>query len=147
MQWIHAQILDELSTHELYQMLRLRQDVFIVEQECIFSDIDNVDPLCEHLLLKIDNDIIGCSRIVPPGKIFEHPSIGRIAVHKEYRGKGLGKKIVEKSLKILSETGTENVIIEAQTYLLAFYKSLGFNTISEAYPVDGISHNKMIYRF
>ncbi|MDX1640616.1 MAG: GNAT family N-acetyltransferase [Balneolaceae bacterium] len=147
MQWIHALSMDDLSVLDLYKMLKLRQDIFIIEQDCIYDDIDNIDPFCEHLLLKDGNKVIACSRIVPAGKKFDDPSIGRIAVDKNYRGRSLGKKLVQKSLDILSKTNTDAVIIEAQSYLLAFYESLGFQKTSDAYPVDGIPHNKMIYQY
>lgn len=147
MQWIHARSLSDLSPDDLYQMLKLRQDVFIIEQECIYDDIDNIDPLCEHLLLKDGPEVIACSRIVPAKIKFEHPSIGRIAVHKEYRKRGFGKEIVQMALEILAKKNLDTVIIEAQSYLLTFYESLGFQKNSEAYPVDGISHHQMIFRY
>lgn len=147
MQWIHARSLDDLSSEDLYKMLKLRQDIFIIEQECIYDDIDNIDLVCEHLLLKDDTDVIACSRIVPENRKFEHPSIGRIAVHKMYRKRGLGKEMVLKALDVIAKKNLNTVIIEAQSYLLDFYESLGFNKISEAYPVDGISHHKMIFRY
>lgn len=147
MQWIHARSLSDLSPDDLYQMLKLRQDVFIIEQECIYHDIDNIDPVCEHLLLKDESDVIACSRIVPEKIKFEYPSIGRITVQKQYRMRGLGKKMVQQALDVLAEKNIDTVIIEAQSYLLTFYESLGFKKISEAYPVDGISHHKMIFRY
>lgn len=147
MEWIYARSMKEFSANDLYSMLKLRQDIFIIEQKCIYEDIDNIDPKCEHLLVKEDNKIVGCCRIVPASIKFKHPSIGRVAVHKAYRKKGFGKKLVLKSLEILSERNTDSVIIEAQSYLLDFYESLGFTAISEAYPVDGISHHKMIFHY
>lgn len=147
MKWIHFKNFDDLSTLDLYQMLRLRQDIFIIEQDCVYDDIDDIDPYCEHLLLKDKNNVVGCSRIVPAHKKFEHPSIGRIAIDKKYRGKGLGKKIVQKSIQLLSKKNTETIIIEAQSYLQAFYESMGFEQISESYMVDGIPHIKMNFTF
>lgn len=147
MQWIHSEYFENLSPLDLYQILRLRQNVFIIEQECIYNDIDNLDPLSEHLLLKNESDVIGCLRIVPEQIKFDHPSIGRVAVHKEYRRNGLGKELVQRSMDILSKRDTEIVIIEAQRYLKEFYESLGFRQISESYTVDGIPHIKMDFTF
>lgn len=147
MQWIHAKTMEQLSPLDVYQLLKLRQDIFIIEQECIFYDIDNIDQKSEHLLLKDGTKVIGYSRIVPAGEIFTAPSIGRIAVHKDYRRMGLGKKIVQKSLDILAKEKSNKVIIEAQNYLREFYESLGFVKISDLYPLDGITHIKMSFHF
>lgn len=147
MQWIHARSMADLSAFDLYQMLKLRQDIFIIEQECIYDDIDNIDPICEHLLLKDGDLTIACTRIVPAGNKFDNPSIGRIAVQKNYRKRGIGKEMIQKALEILSTKNAEIVIIEAQSYLLDFYKSLGFQKVSDRYLVDGIPHIKMIFRY
>lgn len=147
MQLIYAQSLDDLSSMDLYMMLKLRQDIFIIEQDCIYNDLDNYDPLCEHLLLKDGTNVVACARIVPENTKFNQLSIGRVAVHKEYRRQGLGKEMMLKALEVLSKKNIDTVIIEAQSYLMAFYESLGFHKISEAYTVDGISHHKMIYRY
>lgn len=147
MEWVHTRKMENLSASDLYKMLKLRQDIFIIEQQCIYDDIDNIDPYCEHLLLKDENEVIGCSRIVPANKKFNEPSIGRIAVHIDYRKRGFGKLIVQESLDILSRRRIDTVIIEAQNYLLSFYESMGFKKIGDNYPVDGIIHSKMIYRF
>lgn len=147
MQWIHASNLEEISAGDLYQILKLRQDIFIIEQDSIYSDIDNIDPHSEHIFLKDDENVIAYSRIVPAGKKFDHPSIGRIVVRKSCRGAGFGKEIVQRSLNVLSERGVDTVLIEAQSHLQTFYESLGFKKISAPYPVDGISHIKMKHNF
>ena len=139
--------MQEVSATDLYQILKLRQDVFIVEQNCIYEDIDDLDPNSEHVFLKNDGKIIAYSRIVPAGMKFEYPSIGRIVINKSHRGKGFGKEIVQKSLNILSERKVKVVLIEAQSHLQRFYETLGFKKISDSYPVDGISHIKMTYEF
>lgn len=145
MQWIHASDLHEISANDLYQILKLRQDVFIIEQNCIYEDIDNLDPDSEHIFCKDDDNIIAYSRIVPAGKKFNYPSIGRIVINKSFRGEGYGKEIVQRSLTILSEREVRTVIIEAQNHLRGFYKSLGFEKISDPYEVDGILHIKMAH--
>lgn len=143
MQWIHATDLEEISARDLYLILKLRQDIFIVEQNCIYEDIDNIDPDSEHVYLKKDKQIIAYSRIVPAGIKFQYPSIGRIVVHKSFRGKGFGKEIVRRSLGLLSEREVATVLIEAQSHLQKFYESLGFRKVSSPYPIDGLSHIKM----
>lgn len=147
MQWIHAIDIQEISPIDLYNILKLRQDIFIIEQDSNYEDIDNLDPHSEHIFLKNDDQVIAYSRIVPAGKKYQHPSIGRIVVHKSFRGEGYGKELVKRSLKLLSERGIEVVFIEAQSHLQKFYGSLGFNKISDPYMVDGISHIKMMYQF
>lgn len=147
MQWIHAKSMADYSALDLYQMLKLRQDIFIIKQECIYNDIDNIDPFCEHLLLKEGDLAIACTRIVPAGKKFDDPSIGRIAVHKRYRKRGIGKEMIQKALAILSTKNAKTVVIEAQSYLLDFYESLGFRQVSDQYLVDGIPHIKMAFRY
>lgn len=146
MQWVHTSNLQEMSAIDLYQILKLRQDVFIIEQGCIYPDIDNLDPNSEHIYLKNDQEVIAYSRIVPAGKKFDHPSIGRIVTNKAFRRKGYGREIVQRSLTILKERGVKTVMIEAQNHLQKFYKSLGFQKIGEPYEVDGILHIKMIHR-
>lgn len=145
MQWIHASNLQEISADNLYQILKLRQDVFIIEQDCIYNDIDDLDPVSEHIFLKGDKQIIAYSRLVPAGKKFEYPSIGRIVTHKSFRGQGYGKEIIQRSLTILSQRGIKTVVIEAQSHLQKFYESLKFEKISDPYDVDGIMHIKMIH--
>lgn len=147
MQWIHARNLENINPLDLYNILKLRQDIFIIEQDCLYEDMDDVDPVCEHLFLKKYKRVITYARIVPAGKKMKHPSIGRIIVHKEYRGKGYGREIIRKALGILSQRKTEAVMIEAQSHLQTFYESLGFEKISDPYPVDGISHIKMNFQF
>lgn len=145
MQWIHTTDMQEISANDLYQILKLRQDIFIIEQDCIYDDIDNIDPYCEHVFLKNNEQMIAYSRIVPAGKKFKHPSIGRIAIHKSFRGQGYGKEIVQRSLTLLFERGAKAVLLEAQSHLQDFYECLGFEKVSDPYPVDGISHIKMIH--
>ena len=146
MKWKHVKKFNSLTASDIYKILKLRQDIFIIEQDCIYEDIDNLDKFSEHLMLFDGETLAAYSRIVSPGKKFEDYSIGRIIVEKEYRGKNLGREIVKKSLSILKERNTDIVRIEAQEYLLDFYTSLGFQAISDSYPVDGIPHIEMKIR-
>ena len=133
----------DLSPSLLYQILKLRQDIFIIEQKCIYDDIDNIDPFCAHLCLMENEVLIGYARIVPPGKKFTPPSIGRIIVSPEKRGNKYGRMIIRESLKIVSSQGAEKVIIEAQNHLKNFYESEGFIKEGPVYDVDGIAHIQM----
>jgi ElaA protein len=133
----------DLTPSLLYKVLKLRQDVFIIEQNCIYDDIDDVDPYCDHLCLLEGDKLIGYSRIVPAGKKFKYPSIGRIIVSPEERGNSYGRHLIRKSLEILNSQGAEKTIIEAQSHLKNFYESEGFIAEGKDYDVDGIPHVKM----
>ncbi|MCC5906412.1 MAG: GNAT family N-acetyltransferase [Balneolaceae bacterium] len=143
MQWKHITRFSDFPPSDLYEVLKLRQDVFIIEQDCIYGDMDGKDVQSEHLLIIDDGLLAGYSRIVPAGLKFEVPSIGRIVVRHEFRGRNFGRKLVEKSIEIIREEYTGEIKIEAQFHLQFFYNSLGFVTISEAYNVDGIPHIEM----
>ncbi len=136
---------DALTNTELYKILQLRTAVFVVEQQCIFQDMDDRDLLSQHLYASHDNRIIACSRIVPPGISYTEPSIGRIATDKEYRGFGIGRALVERSIEVAHLSyGNVPLKIGAQLYLKRFYESFGFRQQSEIYMEDGIEHIHMI---
>jgi ElaA protein len=143
MNWKYVKRMEELSAEDLYKILKLRQDVFVIEQNCIYEDIDNLDQKSEHLLLESGNKLIAYSRIVPAGLKFATPSIGRIVVSPAHRGRGYGYRIVKKSIEIVRESGSKEVFIEAQEYLHDFYQQLGFEKISDPYDLDGIQHIEM----
>jgi ElaA protein len=146
MNWIHHATFDSISTLELYEILKLRQDVFIIEQDCIYKDIDNLDQASEHLVLKEHNIVAAYARIVPANVKYKEYSIGRIVVNPAYRGRGLGKGIVLKSLELLKQRQLSVVRIEAQAHLRKFYHELGFKDTGEVYELDGIPHIEMLYR-
>lgn len=125
---------------DLYRVLKQRQDIFIIEQDCIYNDIDTLDLVSRHLLLYDNNSLVAYCRIVPEGKKFDVPSIGRVIVNSDYRNLGKGKELMEKALDQLREENVSKVVIEAQEYLEKFYNSLGFLKRSEPYCVDGINH-------
>lgn len=125
---------------DLYRVLKQRQDIFIIEQDCIYNDIDTLDLVSRHLLLYDNNSLVAYCRIVPEGKKFDVPSIGRVIVNSDYRNLGKGKELMEKALDQLREENVSKVVIEAQEYLEKFYNSLGFLKRSEPYDVDGINH-------
>lgn len=143
MKWKHIKSFEELSPADVYNFLKLRQDIFIIEQDCIYEDMDSLDFESEHLMLYDRSTLAAYSRIVPAGKKFDQPSIGRITVANQYRRKGVGRELVEKSIEIIREGGHPAILIEAQIYLQNFYESAGFIKISAPYDVDGIEHIKM----
>lgn len=136
---------EELSVNDLYALLRLREQVFIIEQNCIYPDLDNKDQKAIHVLGKLNNTIIAYSRIFRSGDYFETASIGRVVTDDYYRNKKVGYTLVEKSIQEIKNQFDEDFItISAQSYLLRFYASLGFEAIGEEYLEDGIPHKKMI---
>jgi ElaA protein len=135
----------QLSVNELYQLLRLRSEVFVVEQNCVFLDQDNKDQQCYHLLLYADDKLAAYCRLVPPGISYPEVSIGRVITSSAYRGTGLGRKIMELAIQGCHYLfGPAAIRIGAQTYALPFYRSLGFVEEGEAYDEDGIEHIEMV---
>ena len=135
---------NELSGEELYQILRLRSEVFVVEQGCNFLDMDNKDQKCMHLMGYGENGLLAYSRIVPPGLSYEYPSIGRIVVSGKGRARGLGIELLEVSITELERMYGKTVIrIGAQLYLKKFYEFFGFIKSSDIYQEDLIDHIEM----
>ena len=143
---IVTKIFTELDKEELYQILRLRSEVFVVEQDCVYQDIDNKDQKATHLFYKKEEEIIGYTRIFKKGDYYENPSIGRVVVSKNKRGKDLGKEIMLESMKyIKNNIKGEKIELSAQVYLDNFYKELGFYSKGEEYLEDGIPHQRMFF--
>jgi ElaA protein len=135
---------DELSTQELYQILRLRSEVFVVEQNCVYQDIDNKDQKALHLFGILEGEIIAYSRLFKPGDYFEFSSIGRVVVAEKKRDKNFGHALIDQSiLEIKNRFKVENITISAQLYLKKFYESHGFKATSEMYLEDDIPHIEM----
>jgi len=136
---------NELSTHELYVILQLRSEVFVVEQDCVYQDLDNKDLDAYHVLGILDKEIVAYARIFKPGDYFLESSIGRIVVKKEFRKFQYGYKLVENSIQFIENNLQQNtILISAQSYLTKFYNSLGFIRVGEEYLEDGIPHIKML---
>jgi ElaA protein len=134
----------DLSPLELYQILRLRSEVFVVEQNCVFLDMDNKDQYCDHLMIYTDQ-LAAVSRLVPPGISYPEMSVGRVASHPSARGTGIGKILMEESLRNLyAKYGNGPIRIGAQYYLKKFYEGFGFRQCSEIYDEDGIDHILML---
>jgi len=135
---------DELSTKELYQILRLRSEVFVVEQNCVYQDIDNKDQKAVHLFGEFEGEIIAYSRLFKPGAYFEFSSIGRVVVAEKYRNKNFGHELIDQSiLEIKKHFKEDNITISAQLYLKKFYQIHGFINTSEEYLEDDIPHIEM----
>ncbi len=135
---------DELSTQELYQILRLRSEVFVVEQNCVYQDIDNKDQKALHLFGIVEGEIIAHSRLFKPGDYFEFSSIGRVVVALKHRDKNFGHELIDQSiLEINRRFNVQNITISAQLYLKKFYESHGFVATSETYLEDDIPHIEM----
>ncbi len=138
---------NELSTLELYAILKLRQEVFIVEQNCPYLDCDGKDLESYHLLCyDTEQNLVAHSRLLPEGISYKgFVSIGRVVSAESVRGKGYGKLLMEESLlQIKLLFGELPIKIGAQSYLLKFYSSFGFVSTGEEYLEDGIPHTKMV---
>ena len=132
---------EELSKLELYKILRLRAEVFIVEQDCVYQDVDDKDQKALHVLLKKSEDIIGYTRLFWPGDYFKEASIGRVVISKEERHNNYGSQLMKASILAVSEKMKEKKIkISAQTYLKKFYNNLDFFESGKEYLEDGIPH-------
>ena len=136
---------DALSLTELHDMLRLREDVFVVEQKCIYNEIDGQDPIAIHILGHNDKaELVACSRILPAGSD-GFPHVGRIVVRTNERGLGFASEMMNIALRALrGNFGTDRSALAAQTYLESFYERFGYVRKSEDYMWDGIMHVNMI---
>ncbi|MFL5789160.1 MAG: GNAT family N-acetyltransferase [Flavisolibacter sp.] len=143
-QWILKKF-DQLTPYQLYAILQLRNEVFVVEQNCVFQDADNKDQDCYHLMGFNDHKLIAYTRIVPPSVIYEEPSIGRVVTSPSVRRKGAGKILMQQSINELYNLfGISEIKIGAQLYLKKFYQFFGFEQTGEIYLEDGIKHIHMI---
>ena len=135
----------ELNIDELYQILRLRTEVFVVEQNCVYQDLDNKDQKAIHIYYKENDEIEAYTRIFKSGDYYKNPSIGRVVVSKKKRGKELGKKIMIFSIEYIKKNlKCDKIELSAQKYLDKFYKDLGFKKTGKDYLEDGIPHQRMI---
>jgi ElaA protein len=135
---------EELSAIDMFDMLKARQDIFIIEQDCIYPDIDDLDKKSWHLLARENNELVAYLRVVFPGYKYEELSIGRVLMVEKYRGQGFGYKLVAEAINNIKQIDVEaNIRISAQYHLQKFYGSFGFKAVSEPYDEDGISHIEM----
>ncbi|WP_026451848.1 GNAT family N-acetyltransferase [Aequorivita capsosiphonis] len=142
---IEVKSFDELSKKELYELLKLRSEVFIVEQDCVYNDIDGKDERALHVLGREDGILVGYARCFQAGDYFNEAAIGRILVRENYRKLGYGHQITKASIQaIKTKYKADKIKISAQTYLVIFYESHGFKTKGDRYLEDGIPHIAMV---
>lgn len=142
--WIFKKF-DELSTAELYAVMQLRNEVFVVEQNCVYQDADNKDQSSMHLCGWDENKLVAYTRIIPPGISYTEASIGRVVTSPAYRACGAGRQLMKESISYtFSQFNCTQIKIGAQVYLTKFYQSLGFVQSSIEYLEDGIPHIEMI---
>ena len=137
----------DLSKEEVEKIFSLRSEVFIVEQECPYQDIDGKDAEADHLLLYENGNLCGYTRIFPKNTYFKEASFGRTVVKKKHRGKGYGHVLVQESLKYLKNKKESPIKISAQSYLKKFYASHGFIPKGDEYLEDNIPHTAMFLIF
>lgn len=134
-----------LTPDELYNLLRLRSEVFVVEQNCVFLDIDNKDQFSYHCMGFVNNQLAAYTRLIAPGKVYQFMSIGRVVTAPNFRKQKIGRALMLHSIASCYELfGKAPIQIGAQLYLKQFYESLGFVQSSDVYDEDGIDHIEMI---
>ena len=135
---------DELTLDELYNILQLRNEVFIVEQNCVYKDPDGKDQSAWHLMALEDDKLVAYARILPPGVSYSDPAIGRVVTSSSKRRSGLGRELMKLSIEACEKLfGKISITLGAQVYLKNFYESLGFTAIGDEYLDDGIPHIDM----
>jgi ElaA protein len=135
----------ELTPHELYSIMRLRNEVFVVEQNCVYQDADGKDPFCHHLLIWDNTTLVAYTRLLPKGLSYDsYMSIGRVVSAPSHRKKGIGRLLMQVSIEACYRLfGREAIRIGAQLYLKKFYESLGFLQTGDRYLEDNIEHIEM----
>jgi ElaA protein len=136
---------NELSGLETYNVLQLRSEVFVVEQNCVYQDVDGKDEKAMHVLGTIGETIVAYARIFKKNDYFENASIGRVVVSDKFRGHKFGQELMQEAITgVEHHFGFQPITISAQLYLKKFYESLGFHQVSETYLEDGIEHIEML---
>ncbi|MBP7810050.1 MAG: GNAT family N-acetyltransferase [Bacteroidia bacterium] len=139
---------NELTLTELYDMLKLRCAVFVIEQNCNYQDMDDKDQMSYHLIGFENNQLVACARILPKGVSYPEVSIGRVMVDKKMRGTGAGKELMKQAIEHARKLfNADEIVISAQCYLDKFYSDLGFVAEGESYLDDDIPHIKMRLKF
>lgn len=135
---------EELTVDELFDIYKLRADVFVVEQNCAYCDIDEFDKIAYHICIYNNGELVALARLLPEKTCFEEVGIGRVIA--KYRRDGLGTKVVNTALETAQKKfNATKVVVHAQSYAQAFYESLGFRVIGEEFLEDNIPHKKMIW--
>jgi ElaA protein len=149
MEWI-LKTFDDLNPHELYAILQLRNEVFAIEQHCVYPDMDNKDQGSHHLMcwqeIAGSKKLVAYTRLLPPALAYPEASIGRVVTSAAVRGNGTGRILMQRSIELVQDLyHVKDIRIGAQLYLLQFYSSLGFVPVSEVYLEDGIEHIEMLF--
>ena len=140
---------EDISAAAVYEMLAVRQQVFVVEQTCLYLDADGLDSQAWHLFgYDLSGRLVAYARLLPPQTRYAEPSIGRVLVGKAARGVGIGRELISRCLeKCETQYSHPSVRISAQVYLTAFYQSFGFESLGEPYDDGGIAHIGMLLDF
>ncbi len=137
--------LESFTALELYQIIKARESVFVVEQNCPYQETDDLDPHAWHLSAFVNGELAAYARVVEPGIKNSQPSIGRVMTLKKFRALGIGRALMEEAINFTEqEYPRHDIKISAQVYLQMFYESLGFQVSGETYDEDGILHIDMI---
>ena len=145
MMTIEIKAFNELNLNSLYEVLQLRAEVFVVEQNCPYQDVDGKDQKAMHILGYHKEQLVAYTRVFEPGYYFDNASIGRVVVKENARQYGFGKDIMKASIAFIEDTlDLSTIELSAQTYLKKFYNDLGFQEIGEGYLEDNIPHIRMI---
>jgi ElaA protein len=141
-------LFDNLTPHELYSIMQLRNEVFVLEQNCIYQDADGKDLKAWHCMGWNEyGQLMAYTRLLPAGVSYTEPSIGRVVTHADVRSLGAGKELMKRSIQSCYELfGEQSIKIGAQLYLKAFYESFGFEQTGEVYLEDGIEHIEMLLK-
>jgi ElaA protein len=135
---------EDLKVDELYQILALRSEVFVVEQNCVYQDLDGKDNKSWHLMGSMEGEVVAYSRLLPQGISYTDASIGRVVTAPNKRRLGLGIALMQESIASIEKLfNTKEIRISAQCYLLEFYRNLGFVEVGDVYLEDGIPHQEM----
>ena len=142
---LHQKPFRQMTVDELYELLRVRSEVFVVEQDCVYQDMDGDDQESIHLWLTVAGKVVALARVCPAGTHMQEVSIGRVITTE--RGKGYGKQIMLHAIEAAKEHfGAKQIDIEAQEYAKGFYDSVGFKQSSDTFMLDGIPHIRMTLR-
>ena len=135
---------NQLNKVEFYKIMQLRIEVFIIEQDCPYQDMDGLDDQCQHLWVEDNGEIISYLRINPAGTRFAEVSFGRIVTKKSYRSRGIAEQVINAAIDLVQKESAQAIRISAQSYLENYYEKFGFTKDSEEYLEDDIPHIEML---
>ena len=137
--------LESLTALELFEIIKARESVFVVEQQCVYQETDDMDLHSWHLAVTLNGELAAYARVVDAGIKYEQPSIGRVMTLQEFRDLKIGRALMHEAIRFTEQTFPKlGIKIGAQVYLQSFYESLGFEVVSEPYDEDGIPHIDML---